>query len=66
MRKRRIKVKKNYAKEFKHVNLDTLSDRDREIVALRIAGESAIYIAKAFGVSRQRIYQILQNILKKA
>lgn len=59
-------MKKNYAKEFKHVILDALSDRDREIVTLRIEGESAIYIAKAFGVSRQRIYQILKNILKKA
>ena len=59
-------LKKDCSKEFKHVNLDALSERNREIVTLRIAGKSAKEIAKEFGVSRQRIYQILQNIVKKA
>ena len=37
------------------------AERDREILALHKAGTKAVAIAQRFGMTRQRIYQIIED-----
>ena len=59
-----------YLKKQRHEILDSLQDRERRVLALRLGLEDGVSrtleeVGKAFGVTRERIRQIEAKALKK-
>src|SRR5699024_338737 len=64
-RDKRMRVINEEKLILRSLDFSTLKQREREFIKLRLKGKSYTEIGKAYGLSRQRISQIMKDILKK-
>jgi DNA-directed RNA polymerase sigma subunit (sigma70/sigma32) len=52
--------------EYTNVNLKALPEKDATMVARRLNGETLDAIGKTYGITRERVRQVLQRCLNRS